>query len=98
MVSVKPGVQPKLIYLVTAVANVAQRLGLHLTITSGIDGTHAANSLHYSLRALDVRSKDVPDPGKLRLELAKELGPDYQVILESPNKPNQHIHLEFDPK
>jgi hypothetical protein len=34
-------------------------------ITSGNDGTHASNSLHYSNRAFDARSTDVPSNGKI---------------------------------
>ncbi len=63
-------------------------------ITSGRDGKHSANSLHYSGNALDLRTRDLRDDQKQRYRkvLADELGPDFDVVLEK-----SHIHLEYDP-
>ena len=105
-VRVKGGVQPKLIIIVVAVCNEAQRLGVelkpddvHVTITSGIDGKHADDSGHYQLRALDVRSKNFrgrPAKDGFMLGLRKRLGPRYTVILESMGKRNEHVHVQYD--
>ena len=104
---VKGGVQPKLLVIVVAVCNEAQRLGIelapadaHVTITSGIDGTHAEDSGHYQLRALDVRSKNFRTrAGKdaFLAGLRRRLGPRYTVLLESEGKPREHVHIQFDP-
>lgn len=69
------------------------------TITSGNDGTHHPNSLHYVGLALDWRTKDLPSrtatPVVQRLIrlLQEELGVQFDVVLE-----DDHIHTEFDPK
>lgn len=97
--AVKPGVQPPLIRLVVALANAAQH-GVfadvpELVITSGLDGVHSANSLHYALRAIDIRTRnlDATQTSVLLTLLRKELGTGYDVVQEL-----DHIHVEFDPK
>src|SRR5678815_276616 len=95
ILAVKEGVQPHLIRLVAVLANVAGEMGTELTITAGIDGQHSMTSLHYALRAIDVRTRDlsVADKERLIAGLRLELGADYDVVLE-----DDHLHLEFDPK
>ena len=87
---------PRLIVLVAAVANEAERLDFPVYITSGTDGRHMVGSKHYSGEAIDVRSYNFPSrqgvvafAEKLRLRLGK----DYDVVVE-----HDHIHLEYDPK
>ena len=106
-VRVKGGVQPKLVVILVAVCNEAQRLGVelapedaHVTITSGIDGAHAEDSGHYQLRALDVRAKNFRTrAGKdaFLAGLRRRLGPRYTVLLESEGKPREHVHMQFNP-
>lgn len=64
-------------------------------ITSGIDGKHSQNSLHYVGRAFDFRTRSIhPDTLKnIVQELKARLGPDYDVIDEGT-----HLHVEWDPK
>ena len=62
-----------------------------LVITSGKDGTHGNNSLHYEGKAVDLRTWNVLDA--LVKQLKAHLGPDYDVVLEK-----DHIHVELDPK
>jgi hypothetical protein len=61
-----------------------------LVVTSGLDGIHSAGSYHYYGLALDFRTRDLPDPGKVAKELKMAL-PYYDVILEST-----HLHVEPD--
>jgi len=72
-----------------------------LTITSVNDGVHKPGSLHYTGNAVDIRSK------VFRHELVEEAvrvfraspdGSRYDLLLEAPGTPNEHLHLEFDPK
>lgn len=63
-------------------------------ITSARDGEHKTDSLHYSGKAIDLRTRDM-DTGiarKVTRDIQNELGRDYDVILE-----HNHIHLEYDP-
>lgn len=100
MIKVKPGVQPRLVHLVAGVANAAFAAGLdEVWITSAMDSIHAPDSLHYALRALDLRTHNLTSEQVARLmaELAKALGPSADIIWEARGTPNSHLHVEFDP-
>lgn len=64
-------------------------------ITSGSDGKHGPNSLHYKGKALDLRTNTILPAllPTLVKELRWALGEQFDVVLES-----DHIHVEFDPK
>lgn len=70
------------------------------TITAGTDGTHMKGSLHYKGQAIDLRSKNLKEEQKdlVFAELKKRLGKDYDVLLEDRGMPNEHFHIEYDPK
>lgn len=69
-------------------------------VTSGTDGTHSANSLHYVGLAVDLRSNDlVPAQRELLVAmLRRELNGNaaanrpYQVVVEPT-----HLHVEYQP-
>ena len=71
--------------------------GSDAVITSDFDGKHKDGSLHYVGRALDFRLWDVDNWlwDSLTHDLAKALGPDFDVVLE---RAKSHIHIEFQPK
>ena len=73
--------------------------GVELVITSGTeDYKHGAKrSTHYRGDAIDVRSKTVPDKGKLTKALKTKLGSDFYVVLESEGKPYEHYHIQYSP-
>ena len=64
-----------------------------MTITSGNDGKHMRNSLHYENKAIDIRTSDMKNPeltAKLiQLTFVEEL----DVVMEK-----DHIHIEYQPK
>ena len=95
---VKGGVEPRSLYIAAAAANVASELGLTATITSGRDGVHKVNSLHYEDAALDLRSRDMTFGQRQAFitRLRQRLGRAYQVIDEHQTK--VHIHVEYDPQ
>ena len=72
-----------------------------LTITSVNDGVHKTGSLHYSGNAVDIRSKvfgrELVEEA-VRVFRASPDGPRYDLLLEAPGAPNEHLHLEYDPK
>lgn len=101
-VKVKTGVTPRLLTIMAAIANVAQTLEEpnDITITSGTDGKHMRQSLHYEGAALDVRSKNFGSAVAKRHFLQavlKRLGKGYQGILEHEGGANEHFHFEYDP-
>ncbi len=67
--------------------------GVECVITSGGEGKHMTGSLHPKGRAIDLRSRELKAPAATVKAIKRELGKDYDVILES-----DHIHLEYDPK
>lgn len=62
-----------------------------LWITCGSDGDHGISSLHPYGLALDFRLP--PNPQVAAAEMRKELGCNYDIIVEKT-----HIHSEYDPK
>ena len=73
---------------------------LPLVVTSMNDSKHRIGSLHYVGRAFDCRSKTVPRDKLDNLigQLRRALGPRFDVILEDRDGPNEHAHIELDPK
>jgi len=67
--------------------------GKELAVTSGLDGTHSAGSLHYYGLAVDLRTRYFNQPGKIADELQQRLGSEYDVIYH-----RNHIHAEYDPR
>lgn len=69
------------------------------TVTSANDSKHSEKSLHYGGLALDFRTHDFKaDKQELLRELRDALGPEFDVLLEAEGTPNEHVHLEYDPK
>ena len=69
------------------------------TVTSANDGKHSDNSLHYAGKALDFRTHDfIGDKQNLLGVLRESLGSEFDVLLEAEGTPNEHVHLEWDPK
>lgn len=69
-------------------------------ITSGTDGQHSVNSLHYLGLAVDIRTRDLSATQKVQLSraLRVRLNGDvmknrpYQIVIES-----DHFHIEYQP-
>lgn len=101
--AVKPGAvvptTPEMRYAAQVIANVWQRYGFTATLTSGLDGEHREDSLHYSGMATDWRTKNLPVDKKQKMiaEVADILGRGYQVLFEYAGTPNEHMHVEYDP-
>ncbi len=101
MILIKSNVRPRALWIVVAVANQAQIEGRTVVITSGNDSTHKTGSLHYSGNAIDIRSKSFESAAAKHAFLAavlKRLGPGYEGFLEDEGGPNEHFHIEYDPK
>lgn len=101
MIRVKGSVRPYNLWIMAAAANVAYEMQTELVITAGMDGKHMTGSRHYVGEALDIRSKGLLTTDRKETFLEKirtRLGPGYDCILEGANTPNEHFHIEYDPK
>ena len=70
-------------------------------LTAGMNGEHGPSSFHYRGLAWDFSVRDIPiEKRRLVYEaLCKELPAGYYDILhESRETPNEHYHVEYDPK
>lgn len=86
--------------------------GVPFVVTSWQDGLHCrtsegrpcpdgrAQSLHYDGLAFDVRTKAVPpmQRGQLQAVMRQfvQTFPGWQLMLESPGLPQEHLHAEWD--
>lgn len=99
--------QPEMIIAVLVFMGLVENITNVLTITSANDGKHKDTSRHYSGNALDFRTQDMWNTlsanqrmyelSVLRSSLTAAL-PGFDVVLESVNLPNEHMHIEWDPK
>lgn len=102
----KPGVRlkdlsPQMVLAIVVVNELYKKRGLECVVTSANDSKHSVKSLHYKGHALDFRTHYQALNG-LEIALVNEikecLGSDFDVLLEGVATPNEHIHLEYDPK
>ena len=101
MLTVKKGVSlrkvaPQMVLAAVVVDGIYTRFGVEeCCITSGDDGQHGANSLHPEGKALDFRTRTIPESYRHGVRACTDaaLGGDYDVVLES-----DHMHVEYDPK
>ena len=83
-------------YAVGVASGVFAAHGKECIVTSLNDGKHSANSLHYSGKAVDLRTNHltVPERDQIFAKLRSLLEPlGYDVLFEG-----DHFHLEHDPK
>jgi hypothetical protein len=94
------GVKPEIVLAMSVADSVFRSIAVEMVVTACIDGQHKAGSLHYPGLAFDARSHDL-EPAlrqKVRDGIAAALGPDFDVLFEDPGTPNEHLHVEFQPK
>lgn len=75
--------------------------GYPCVVTSANDSRHGAASLHYKGCALDLRTKHIDvryTKDRIIQQVKERLGAQFDVVFESDGKPNEHLHVEFDPK
>lgn len=74
---------------------------LDFIITEGTGSKHGRASLHYVGLAIDIRSKHIGSRAlkyKILEECRRRLGEQFDIILEAEGRPNEHYHLEYQPK
>lgn len=95
------GTRPEMIFGAMVVWSHASKMGLEVTLGHGMDGKHREASLHYNGLGLDFSITGFSnDAGKVALKerVSRALGQDFDFLLEDMGKPNEHWHLEFQPK
>lgn len=93
--------QPQMVIAAIVVNDIFWSLGLECVITSANDSKHSEWSLHYKGYALDFRTHYAELNGKeqeLCQRVKDALGPDFDVVMEAVGTPNEHLHVEYDPK
>lgn len=70
-------------------------VGREAIVTSGTDGVHGHDSLHYVGLAIDIRTRDLTKKQTewLAAKLREVLGKNFDVVIEK-----DHIHIEYDPE
>lgn len=95
------GIKPETVLGLHIVDSVFEDNGVYETVVTSVkDGTHKPGSLHYEGLAVDLRSKHIPSKENKLIILEKmkqALGQQWDVLLESAGKVNEHFHLEYDP-
>jgi hypothetical protein len=89
------GISPEITAIFPVIAKIWMEMGQTLVITSVCDGKHSENSLHYSGRAIDCRTRYFSTEQKQELlqRVKMSLTDEFDVVLE-----DTHLHIEFDPK
>ena len=91
----------QMVLAVLVVDGIFIKRGLECVITSANDSKHGDNSLHYEGNAMDFRTHYTELNGLeqgIRDEIKESLGDDFDVVLEAVGTPNEHLHVEYDPK
>lgn len=97
-------VKPQTVLAIAVAGSIWQAAGVDLEVTSVLDGKHMLGSFHYKGLAVDLRTNSIQGEGrfakvqKLRNDLAEALGEDFDVLLEDLGLPNEHVHVEYQPK
>jgi len=91
------GIRPETVAGMVVADGVWARHDSELVITSGTEGSHSRNSLHYAGLAFDCRIWDFEEtPGEVRSvadDLREALQAEYDVVIET-----SHIHVEYQPE
>lgn len=77
---------------------ISNTYGKELWITSGNDSVHLPDSKHYKGLALDYHTHDLKHDDKrtFELQVGVALGPQFYVLLEDLDTPNEHLHVQFN--
>lgn len=91
------GISPALCWIFWCLNEYARQSQIPIIITSISDGKHVVGSRHYSLEAIDIRSKNFPtreSKREFRSRFELILGEQFRVLLESEGRANEHFHVQ----
>ena len=91
------GLHPNFRYALPIADRLWKDNGHELTVTSGTDGRHSAGSLHYSGRAVDLRTRYFNShiAAQIAVELQEKLGCLFHVLYENQGQVGEHIHVGY---
>lgn len=91
-------IAPEGVTILAALCRAAPALAVSaIYITSACDGAHSGpEDPHHFGRAYDLRTHNLTPSDKVLLVgwLKRQLGADYTAFVESPDQPNEHIHVQ----
>lgn len=95
------GMRPELHYANLVLFGILNKHGAVMTLTHGMDGVHSRASIHYAGGAEDLvfaSTLDQTTKEEIFTELKASVGQDFDVLFEAPGLPNEHLHVEWQPK
>ena len=90
------GLKPECIIALSICNEVYKNYGIDMVITSGTEGKHSKNSLHYVGFAFDLRTNNIQYTSDVNLivkDIKDALTDEYDIVLEK-----DHLHIEFQIK
>lgn len=97
------GIQPEMVVCDGIVEQTFQRYSLRCTRTSIVGKKHGSRSLHPVGFAVDYRTRHIAGSGRLQtitmlVDDLKAALPCCDIVFEHEGEPQEHIHVEYDPK
>ena len=85
--------------LIRIIAELFERHGVDVWLTSANDGTHKEGSFHYRDLAWDFRTHHLQPLVKAEViaNLRQRLAPQFQVLFEGEGSANEHLHVQYNP-
>ena len=95
------GLKEEMLWALDQAQGIFQSHGKDCVVTSARDTGHCDHSQHYKGLAVDLRSRHIQyttEKVEVLGALKAILGHEYQVIFENEGKPQEHFHIEYDPR
>lgn len=95
------GIRPELGFANLVLLGILAKHDVVMIVTHALDGVHTRASIHYAGAAEDLvfaSTLELPVKWQIFEEWKASVGQDFDVLFEDPGKPNEHIHLEWQPK
>lgn len=96
------GTRPELTIALVVLDGILRKHGdVAMVISHGMDGVHTRASIHYAGGAEDLvfaMLLDATVKQQIVDEWKASVGQDFDVLFENPGTPNEHVHIEWQPK
>ena len=95
------GLTPELHFANMILLAILIKHGAVMTLSHGLDGVHSRASIHYAGGAEDLvfsSTLEMTVKQQIFKELSESVCQDFDVLFESLGLPNEHFHIEWQPK